>query len=150
MASDFIFRLPSVRLADAHTSSAAPGVGTFAYLFTWETPAFGGLLGSCHALEIPFVFGTVRNPSVQLFAGGGDDAMTLSSGMRAAWLAFARSGVPGNSVSGTWPEWEPGRRPTQVFGPWPGDGGMWRPVDGPRDAELEALGDAVPARPGVG
>ena len=150
VASDFIFRLPSVRLADAHASSAAPGVGTFAYLFTWETPAFGGLLGSCHALEIPFVFGTVRNPSVQLFAGGGDDALTLSSGMRAAWLAFARSGVPGNGVSGTWPGWEPGRRPTMVFGPWPGDGAMWRPVDGPRDAELMALGDAVPTRSGVG
>jgi len=146
IASDFTFRLPTVRLADAHAAAASPGVGTFAYLFTWETPAFGGLLGSCHALEIPFVFGTVRNPTVQLFAGGGDDAMALSSGMRAAWLAFARSGDPGNGVSGTWPVWPSDHRPTMVFGPWPGDTGMWRPVVGPRDAELVALGDAVPDR----
>jgi para-nitrobenzyl esterase len=144
IASDFIFRLPSVRLADAHAAAARPGVGTYDYLFTWETPAFGGVLGSCHALEIPFVFGTVRQPSVQLFTGGGDDALELSAGMRGAWLAFARSGQPSNPVSGSWPSWVPERRPTMVFGPWPGTGGMWRPVEGPRDAELVALGDAVP------
>jgi len=166
IASDLIFRLPSVRLADIHARAASPGVGTFTYLFTWETPAFGGILGSCHALEIPFVFGTVKHPAVQLFSGGGDDAMTLSTGMRAAWLAFARSGAPSNGVSGVWPVWEPESRPTLVFGPWPeagsgtgagssagagsgtgaGGGGvdLWRAVDRPRDEELVALARVVP------
>ena len=139
IATDLIFRFPSIRLADTHAAAAHPGVGTFTYLFTWETPAFGGRLGSCHALEIPFVFGTVVQPSVQLFAGGGDDALTLSSGMRAAWLAFARWGEPSNERSGPWPAWDPGRRPTMVFGPWPGSDGWWRPVERPRDRELEVL-----------
>jgi para-nitrobenzyl esterase len=143
IATDSTFRLPSVRLADAHAAAADSGVGTFTYLFTWETPAFGGQLGSCHALEIPFVFGTVMHPSVQLFSGGGDAALELSEGMRQAWMAFARAGSPSNHRSGEWPAWNPSDRPTMVFGPWPGSDGMWRAVDGPRDAELVALGGAL-------
>ncbi len=143
IASDVIFRLPSVRLADIHASATSPGVGTYLYLFTWETPALGGMLGSCHGLEMPFVFGTVRNPSVQLFSGGGDGAFRLSDGMRSTWAAFAGSGVPSNGTVGEWPAWESEDRPTMVFGPWPGSDGMWRAVSGPRDRELEALAPAV-------
>ena len=79
------------------------GAGTYVYLFTWETPAFGGLLGSCHALEIPFVFGTVTNPVIQQFAGGGEDAFALSAGMRQAWISFARTGSPSGDLVGEWP-----------------------------------------------
>jgi para-nitrobenzyl esterase len=110
-------------------------VGTYSYLFTWESPAFGGILGSCHALEIPFVFGTVQNRGVQGFSGGGEDAFALSAAMRRAWVAFARSGAPGG-----WPGWDGARRPTKVFGPWPGNDGMEHQVDRPRDEELEAMG----------
>jgi len=139
IATDVIFRLPSVRFANTHAASAADGVGTFSYLFTWETPAFGGRLGSCHALEIPFVFGTVRHPSVQLFSGGGNEALALSDGMRSGWAAFARSGNPSGEVAGPWPRWDAAARATMVFGPWPGSDGMWRPVDHPRSEELAVL-----------
>ncbi len=173
IASDVIFRLPSLRLADAHhrsivqvgpgpegppvgpavpgSSSAAVRAGTFVYLFTQETPAFGGVLGACHGLEIPFVFGTVRNPGVQLFSGGGDDALQLSATMRRAWASFARDGDPGGGSEddaagaevGRWSPWTPGRRPTTVLGPWPGDRSMVRSVERPHDAELVALADAL-------
>ena len=134
MSTELVFRLPSIRFADAHAAAAAPGVGTYCYLFTWRSPAFGGVLGSCHALEIPFVFGTVHNPGVQGFSGGGEPAFALSAAMRRDWIAFARSG----GIEG-WPGWEPVRRPTRVFGPWPGDDGLEREVDRPRDEELEAV-----------
>ena len=101
IATEFVFRLPTVRFADAHAGASEPGVGTYCYLFTWESPAFGGVLGSCHALDIPFVFGTVHNPAVQTFSGGGDDAFALSAAMRRAWTGFARSGSPGD-----WPRWD--------------------------------------------
>jgi para-nitrobenzyl esterase len=123
----------------------AGDAGTYLYLFTWETPAFGGLLGSCHALEIPFAFGTVTNPVVQQFAGGGDDALRLSEGMRQAWISFARTGSPSGDLVGEWPRWDPIRRPTMVFGPWPGSEGMWRAVDAPRDEELLSLLSALPS-----
>jgi para-nitrobenzyl esterase len=145
IATEFVFRLPSIRFADAHASAALPGVGTFTYLFTWETPAFGGFLGSCHALELPFVFGTVHNPVVQMFSGGGEEAFALSERMRQAWSSFARTGVPSSSsglvpgpsgpAAGKWPRWDPITRPTTArsmpcpvpvtrsWWPWPG---WWR------------------------
>jgi para-nitrobenzyl esterase len=142
IATEYVFRLPTIRLADAHARAARPGVGTYGYLFTWESPVFGGSLGSCHALDIPFVFGTVHNPAVQTFSGGGDDALALSELMRRAWTGFARSGSPGS-----WPRWDPGSRPTTVLGPWPGQEGLEHRVDRPRDDELEAMATLVAARP---
>ena len=138
IATEYVFRLPSVRLADAHRAAAGPGVGTYVYLFTWESPMLDGYLGSCHALEIPFVFGTVRNPAVQGFAGGGPEAMALSAAMLEAWTSFARTGSPG-----TWSAWDPDRRPTRVLGPWPGSPGPERQVEGPRPEELAAVAAAV-------
>ncbi len=136
ISTEMIFRLPTIRLADAHAAAAEPGVGTYCYLFTWESPAFGGILGSCHTLEIPFVFGTVHNPGVQGFSGGGDRALALSSAMRRDWIAFARSGAPPR-----WPVWNQTVRPTRVFGPWPGDDRLERELDRPRDEELEAVAE---------
>ena len=100
IATEVVFRVGTVRLADAHAAAADPGVGTYTYLFTWESPAFDGVLGSCHALEIPFVFGTLKNPVVQAFSGGGEDAFALSALMRRAWTSFARTGVPACDLPG--------------------------------------------------
>lgn len=138
--SDLVFRWPSLVLAAAqrHYQPA-----TYVYLFTWETPAFGGVLGSCHALEIPFVFGSLRRPVVSAFVGGGAPADRLSASMRAAWLAFARWGDPSHGGIGTWPSWDPDRRATMVFGPVSG------PVDAPRNDEL-AVWEAASPLPGPG
>ena len=104
--SDRVFRVNALRMADAHSAAGAP---VYDYLFTWESPAVGGTLGSCHALEIPFVFGTLVKPGVDLFTGGGPEAVALIERMQAAWLAFARTGDPG------WPTYQPGRK-VQVYG----------------------------------
>jgi para-nitrobenzyl esterase len=152
IATEFVFRVGTVRYADAYARAADPGVGTYVYLFTWESPMFDGILGSCHALEIPFVFGTVRNPAVQGFAGGGDDALALSAAMRRAWTSFARTGVPSSEPPGSdtvgWEAWDPGRRPTTVLGPWPHADGLVHRVDAPRVVELDAVDAVVGDHPG--
>lgn len=142
IATEAIFRVGSTRYADAHSSSAGDGVATYSYLFTRESPAFGGVLGSCHALEIPFVFGTVRHPGVQAFSGGDDEALALSDAMVAAWSEFARHGAL------SWPTVSASDRPTTVLGPWPGRSGFVHAVDGPRSAELGAVDRVVPAGTG--
>ncbi len=126
LGSDGVFRWPSLQLA---ASQAAQGAGTFVYLFEWESPAFGGVLGSCHALELPFVFGVVDIPAVQMFTGAGPEVEQLSTHMQQAWLSFARTGSPTRTEL-DWPQWEPGMRATMVFGHQVGA------VDGPRNAEL--------------
>lgn len=129
-ASDLVFRWPSLQLAAAQRAHQPK---TFVYLFTWETPAFRGALGACHALDIPFVFGTVRTAAVAKFAGGGPAAEALSEDMQAAWLAFARTGDPASERLGEWPAWDSERRPTMVFDR------VSQVRDAPRNEELEML-----------
>ena len=112
--SDHMFRVPGMQLAEAQSVHQPR---TFAYLFTYATPAMGGKLGSCHALEIPFVFGTHTKPGVSRFAGDGPEVAALSERMQEAWLAFARTGDPSTSALGEWPRYEPGRRATMILGP---------------------------------
>jgi para-nitrobenzyl esterase len=126
LGSDGVFRWPSLQLAAAQS---AQGTGTYAYLFEWESPAFGGVLGSCHALELPFVFGVVDVPAVQMFTGDGIEVDRLSEQMQQAWLAFARTGDPARTEL-DWPQWDPGLRSTMVFGR------QSDAVAGPRNPEL--------------
>ena len=108
--TDRVFRIPSLRMCEAHPGAA------YEYLFTWRSPAVGGLLGSCHALEIPFVFGTLTSPGIDRFTGGGPEALALSEKMQDAWLAFARTGNPSTEALGEWPAYDADRRATMIFG----------------------------------
>lgn len=106
--TDRSFWVPAVRLAEAQ---AAHEPRTFVYRVDQESPMLGGALGACHAVELPFVFGTHELPGGDQFAGRGPQVEALSARMMDAWLAFARTGDPG------WPAYEVARRTTQLFGP---------------------------------
>jgi para-nitrobenzyl esterase len=112
--TDFIFRVPVMRLLDAHRRR---GGRTFAYLFDWPSPFAGGSLGSCHALELPFVFGSLREPIVGVFSGNGADALALSEKIEQAWVRFAAAGDPSCELLGHWPAYEDATRSTMVLGP---------------------------------
>jgi para-nitrobenzyl esterase len=127
IGTDNVFRWPSLQMAAAQHAN---GASTFVYLFDWESPAFGGVLGSCHGLELPFVFGAVRVPAVQLISGRGPEVEALSAHMQAAWLAFSRTGSPSRPGTLEWPMWDPQTRHTMMFGPTTGA------VEAPRDPEL--------------
>ncbi len=110
--TDRMFRAGSVRAAATHARRA----DTYCYLFSWESPAMQGALGSCHALEIPFVLGTLDAPGMDRFAGTGPETVALSERMMDAWLAFARTGRPGHSGLPDWPTYDATERATMVFG----------------------------------
>ncbi len=113
MLSDLRFRLPALRLADAHGRA-------YVYLFTWESPALRGALGSCHALEMPFVFGTCNHPMEQRFVGAGPEADRLSQKMMDSWIAFARTGDPNHEDLNGWEPYESQNRTTMIFNRQPG------------------------------
>jgi para-nitrobenzyl esterase len=113
VATDFVFRLPSLAFASAQKEHQP---STFAYLFSWESPFMDGIFGSSHGLEIPFVFGTVHEPVIQGFTGYGHQAADISDQMQAAWLAFVRTGDPSCEAVGDWPTYDLPTRPTMVFG----------------------------------
>lgn len=111
--TDRVFRIPAIRLAEAQARNDTPA---YMYLFTWRTPAFGGLLGSCHALEIPFVFDALDGPGMGLFLGE-EPPRELARAMHGAWQAFARTGDPNHELLGeAWPAYDTERRATMVLG----------------------------------
>jgi para-nitrobenzyl esterase len=126
--SDRMFRIGSIRAAESQSQHQAL---TYMYLFTWESPAMKGALGACHALELPFMFGTLDAPGMDRFAGSGPDAERLSELMMDAWTAFARSGTPAAKGMPAWPPYDTGRRATMVFGQSVGV------EDAPLDAERQ-------------
>jgi len=110
--TDAVFRIPAIRLAERHS---ATGQRAYMYLFSWCTPAFGGSLRACHALEIPFVFDNLDKPGAEMFTGDGDDRAELATRMHRAWLAFARTGDPDHDGLPHWPPYTAERRATMVF-----------------------------------
>ncbi|CAL9491744.1 carboxylesterase/lipase family protein [Streptomyces sp. enrichment culture] len=107
--TDWLFAVPSLRLAEAHL---AGGGRSHVYELTWSAPAFDGALGACHALDIPLLFGTFQGGLAQFQFGGAEpseEALALSARFRAAWTDFARTGDPG------WPAYDTQQRLVRVF-----------------------------------
>ncbi len=110
LATDVVFRIPAIRLLEAQATHAP----VWSYLFTWETPVFGGMLKSTHALEIPFVFDNL-DPDTEIFTGTSPDRQVIADAMHRAWIAFARSGDPNHSGLPTWPRYDTETRATMRF-----------------------------------
>ncbi len=111
--TDWVFRMPMLRLVEAHGCHVDQ---SYAYLFTWSSPMAGGMLGACHGLEVPFVFGSLTEPAIARFTGEGAAALALADYVQAAWVAFARTGDPSVPVQ-QWPRYDREHRFTMVLGP---------------------------------
>jgi para-nitrobenzyl esterase len=110
--TDRTMRHPAMTLA---TLQSAHQSHTYAYLFTWPSPVLGGMLGSCHALDLPFVFGTLEHPMLRPLVGKGPEARALAERIQDAWIAFARSGRPSHAGIGDWPGYEEAHRRTMIL-----------------------------------
>jgi para-nitrobenzyl esterase len=110
--SDRIFHHPAAQLAHERAKLGAP---TWAYLFSYSPPLFRARFGACHGLELPFVFGTLRERVLGRTLGAIPSARRLSHRMQHAWLAFARSGDPSHERLPGWPAYTPPDRATMVF-----------------------------------
>src|SRR6266568_6703721 len=113
MMSDMVFRMPAIRLAEAQVKLGAP---VWMYRFDWESPAFGGVLGAAHAMDIPFVFNTLDVGLSRTFTGDSPTRQPLADRMHATWAAFIRSGTPAIAELPSWPPYDLDRRATMIFG----------------------------------
>lgn len=92
-----MFRIPTCDVLDAQ----APHGEVRQYQFDWKSPAFGGMIGAAHAVEIPFVFQMVNDHRLHVLVGPEAPA-DLASAMHRAWIDFAVTGAP--SLAGAdWP-----------------------------------------------
>jgi para-nitrobenzyl esterase len=106
--TDWFFRIPAVRVAEARAGNSASAGNTWMYRFDWRSPSFDARLGSCHAVELPFVFDTLRHPSTHARLGP-DAPQAVADTIHSAWARFITDGDPG------WPAYETGRRATAIF-----------------------------------
>jgi para-nitrobenzyl esterase len=90
--TDAAFRQPAIALASARADLAKP---TWMYWFTHSSTAFGGRFGSCHALDIPFMFGTLAAEGAEAFTGSSDDHVSISEQMSGELLRLATHAHPG-------------------------------------------------------
>ena len=93
--TDHVFRRPAQRLSEARS---AAGNATWMYWFTWASPAFGGVLGSAHALDIPFAFDNLHQPGIDMLLGDGAERQAIATRFADEISSFSAKGTP---------SWEP-------------------------------------------
>lgn len=114
--TDRLFRMPAIRLADAHASAGSDaGAKTYFYRLSWSSPALGGRMGAGHALDLPFVWDTLHDPWCVRLTGP-NPPQHLATQMHAAWVSFAGTGNPGHAGLPAWPLYGPNERLVMEFG----------------------------------
>ncbi|GHH30039.1 carboxylic ester hydrolase [Lentzea cavernae] len=103
VCSDWLFRMPSLHLAEAQV---AGGGRAHVYEVAWAPTE---VFRACHGIDVPLVFGTIdRGQAAAVLGEITPEAHEVSARMRAAWTGFAADGDPG------WPAYSADRL-TRVF-----------------------------------
>jgi para-nitrobenzyl esterase len=110
IATDVMFRIPQIRFAEAQSKQ---NPRTWMYLFKWPSES-NYELRSCHAIEIPFVFGNLHAPLVDEILSP-SPPVKLSEMMQDTWIAFAKTGNPANGSIPRWPAYDGKTRATMVL-----------------------------------
>jgi para-nitrobenzyl esterase len=105
--SDWFFRIPAIRVAEARAASGAPG--TWMYRFDHPEPQDNHRLGACHGAEIPFVFDTVTLDELRPRLGEAP-AQAVADQVHQVWVNFITRGDPG------WARYDTASRTTGLLG----------------------------------
>jgi len=106
--NEALFRLPAIRTAEIQSRYN----DTYMYYFAWPSAVPG--LGSCHALELPFVFNTLDCKGSREFAGDNPPKRTAQR-MQKTWVAFASAGNPNNPEIPVWEPYNMEKRKTMII-----------------------------------
>jgi len=106
VSTDTAFRQPAQRLCENRAASHTP---TWMYWFTWPSPAFGGVVGCCHALDIPVAFDNLNAEGVLMMTGDGAERADIADRFASEIVTFATHGHP------SWSQFNVNDRPTLVI-----------------------------------
>jgi para-nitrobenzyl esterase len=105
--SDWLFRMPSLHLADA---AHAGGGQVWFYELDWS---FNSEEGAAHCLDFLLVFGTLSPREVRIHPSARPNATNelthVAHRMRTDWVTFATTGTPG------WTPYDQRNRTTRVY-----------------------------------
>lgn len=104
MQGDRVFRIPALRQAEAQVRQGAP---VWMYRFDWVSPTFGGQLGACHGIEMPFVWNRLHTPLARFLLGDAIAALQpMVDRIHATWATFIRTGNPTTTGLPDWPHYD--------------------------------------------
>lgn len=106
VSTDTGFRQPAQRLCENRVANQTPA---WMYWFTWPTPAFGGAVGCCHALDIPFAFDNLHAEGVLMMTGDGAERAGIADRFASEIVSFAIHGHP------SWSQFNTNDRPTLII-----------------------------------
>ncbi|MGK8486871.1 carboxylesterase/lipase family protein [Nocardia asiatica] len=105
--TDWLFRMPSLHLADAAHAGGGP---VWLYELTWS---FNAEQGASHCLDFLLLFGTLSPDEVRAHRAAHPNAANeithVAQRMRTDWVNFATTGNPG------WAPYDPQTRITRVY-----------------------------------
>jgi para-nitrobenzyl esterase len=93
-------------------------LGCSAWFYSFDFCPRGSPFGSCHTLELPFVFDNPERWQGALMLGrtSAGEVHARGRAMHDAWTAFVATGSPNVSGGAEWPAYEPHRRAVMHFG----------------------------------
>ncbi|MBP5288720.1 MAG: carboxylesterase family protein [Clostridia bacterium] len=117
--NELLFRLPAVSQGEMHAAN-----GNRVYQYYWTYPSSIPHLKACHAVELAYVFGNLR----ETIYTGENPREELSETVRQMWTNFARTGDP--SIEGTvWTPYTARDRGTMLLGEKIGLEKDWRETE---------------------
>lgn len=127
--------------AERRAAAAESSKQTWVYQLDWPSPIEGGKWGAYHGLDVPLAFDNV--PLALQMVGTGPEAQRVADRISETFLAFARSGTPGNRHIPAWPTYDLSRRATLVFD------AVSKVVDDPRGDERRLFSKVPYVQPGT-
>jgi para-nitrobenzyl esterase len=114
--SDNRFFRGSVTVADRKAAQNAAKV--WFYELDWTTPVMDGKRYVPHALDIGMIFDNVQKSASM--SGTSPAAQHIADMMSETWIAFAKTGDPGNPMLPAWPNYTAAQRNMMIFRDQPG------------------------------
>ncbi len=110
IATDAGARRSSV--TQAERKAALGKAPAYMYLWTFESPSFGGKFGAVHGTDVSASFNSYRDG---IGGTGSPQQRALWEKFASAWVSLAKNCDPNNPKIPNWPAYEPSKRATMLF-----------------------------------
>ena len=110
IATDSGFRRSAI--TQAERKAALGKAPAYMYLWSYESPGFGGKFGAVHGLDVSASFNNYRDG---IGGTGSPTQRALWTKFAASWVGFAKSGDPNHAGIPNWPAYDATKRATMIF-----------------------------------